>query len=243
MLIALTAMTGSGATASVDTDDGTAADAVNLQTMLRYTGDDRSTVTGIAALSTLLDASFDVTGGLTAPPRYSISMPILTIEQKKAVGTQKILIDMPGTIANDPDTDPATPGPDDRIWISGSVSGADVNTGGTVRPSYFTVLNDDGNTGIFLSVAPSSLKDQDDETEIAVTAYLDSKPASGALTFAFKDVVGEIGLDATARAAVSATGNVADNGYMALSDGDKIASRDAFYTASGFGISLLRTKQ
>ena len=211
MLIALTAMTGVGAAASVDIDDGTATDAVNLQTMLRFTNNDRSNVTGIAALSTLLDASFDATGGGTAPPRYAISMPILTIEQKKAVGKQTIVLDMPGTIANG---DPAGTGLDDRIWISGRVSGS-AEDGGTVRPSYFTVLNDDGNTGIFLSVDPSSLKDQDDEAEITVTAYLNSKPAAAALTFAFKDVVGAIGLAATrATTAVDPTTNASDNGYM-----------------------------
>ena len=202
MLIVLGSASGTGTAASTDVDPADAT--TNNQTLLSADSEDLPT------------------------DRYNIAMPILTIPKDKASAKTEILVAMPGRLIND--TDPNTdgnqnPAADDRIWVTGSVSGGGA---GTVRAIYFTVRNDDGNTAIWLSIDPSSLKNQDDEKEITVTAHLDSRGAAGNLTFAFKDVTSdEVG--------PADSPEDTDRGYLALSEGDKLAARDAFYTVRGFG--------
>ena len=114
-----------------------------------------------------------------------------------------------------------------------------------VRPTYFTVRDDDINKNITLSLDPSSLKNQDGEMTIEMTATLDSKPASKNLTFSFKDVDDYPGPD---RSDVDPEilirgelGRLA-NGFRALAEDDRILSRDTFYDARGFGNLVIDEK-
>ena len=122
-----------------------------------------------------------------------------------------------------------------RVWITGSAGTNDIT------PAYFMLRdNDRANEAItFRFDSNHSISRESDEVTIEVTASLDAKPASEALTFTFKDVTLD---DFSTSAAPGPTpanlekidGDKEDaEGFVALGTADRIAARDAYYSFKG----------
>ncbi len=203
---------------------------------------------GAGAASSLMPTTLTRPASVSGSPpndRYILDMPMLIIPKDKAKGEVTVsfypnddeLVGSTATSATEV-IEAARRGvqsanDDLRIWITGNNNdGADDQTTSTlVRPAYFHLRdNDRKNAAITFTFDKTSISKEADRMAVVVTASLDAQPAEKALTFSFKDVADGRTPDVS--------GTVNDEGFQAIAtseNGDKVASRDAFYRGSDFG--------